>query len=114
MKLRKFIVTTIREYLNENVNNYTKLTDLAKQYDYETFLKKKDSLTSTYNILYRGMYDTELTDKSFFTDYIGHATQYGEYVDGIIYNNNDVLYFDDNTFNNLRKNFESISKKRIK
>ncbi|HAT76451.1 MAG TPA: hypothetical protein DCS19_06310 [Flavobacterium sp.] len=114
MELRKFIATTIREYLNENVNNYTKLTDLAKQHDYETFLKKTDSLTSIYNILYRGMYDKELTDKSFFTDYIGHATQYGDYTDGIIYNNNnDVLYIDDNTFNNLRKNFEDISKKEL-
>lgn len=59
--LSKFLSTTAKKYLNENVNNYIKLTDLAKQYDYD--------------ILYRGMYDTELTDKSFFTDYIGHATE---------------------------------------
>ena len=68
MELRKFIATTIREYLNENVNSYTKLIDLAKQYDYETFLRKSDSVTSIYNILYRGMYDQELTNNSFFTD----------------------------------------------
>lgn len=51
MKLRKFIATTIREYLNENVNSYTKLIDLAEQYDYETFLRKSDSVTSIYYIV---------------------------------------------------------------
>lgn len=102
----------IKNNLNENVNSYPKLLDLAKLYDYETFLKKSDSVTSIYNILYRGMYDQELTDNSFFTDYIGHATQYGDYVDGIIYND-DILYFDDNTFNNLRRSFETITKKEL-
>jgi hypothetical protein len=112
--IKKIIKESIREYLNENLNNYDKLTDLAKQYDYETFLKKTDNLALIYDILYRGMYDTtKLTDKSFFTDYIGHATEYGNYVDGIIINNNDVLYFDDNTFNSLRRNFEGISKKEL-
>ena len=113
LKLRKFIATTIREYLNENINSYTKLIDLAKQYDYETFLRKSDSVTSIYNILYRGMYDQELVNNSFFTDYIGHATQYGDYVDGIIYNNGDILYFDDSTFNNLRNSFKNINKKEL-
>lgn len=113
MELKKFIATTIREYLNENVNSYIKLIDLAKQYDYETFLRKSDSVTSIYNILYRGMYDQELTNNSFFTDYIGHAKQYGDYVDGIIYNNGDVLYFDDTTFDNLRNSFKNINKKEL-
>ena len=113
MKLRKFIATTMLEYLNESVNSYSKLTDLAKQYDYEKFLKKSDSVTSIYNILYRGMHDAELTDKSFFTDYIGHATQYSDDVDGIIFNDGDVLYFDDKTFNNLREFFENITKEEL-
>lgn len=59
----KFI-SSIYEYLN---SDYAKLEDLAKKYDYQTFLKKTDNLTNIYNILYRGMYDGyELKDKSFF------------------------------------------------
>lgn len=107
------MITTLYEFLKENKNNYVKLIDLAKQYDYETFLKKTDNVTSIYNILYRGMYDTLLTDKSFFSDYIGHATQYGDYVDGIIYNDNDVLYFDDTTFNKLRDRFKNITNNEL-
>lgn len=110
----KHIKTTLHDFLNENLNNYTQLVDLAKKYDYETFLKKSDGFTFMYNILYRGMYDnSELTNNSFFTDYIGHAKEYGDYVDGVIYNDVDVLYFDDETFNNLRIFFKTITKKEL-
>ncbi|TXG75752.1 hypothetical protein E6Q11_06845 [Candidatus Dojkabacteria bacterium] len=113
VELSKSISITLRKYLNESVNNYRQLIDLAKQYDYETFIRKTDNLTSTYDILYRGMSSTELVDKSFFSDYVGHAEQYGEYVDGIIYNYSDVLHFGDDTFDNLRRHFENISKKEL-
>lgn len=112
MELRKFIVTTIRKHLNEN-KNLDKLVNIAKKYDYNNFLKKSDSVTDIYNILYRGMYDNELKDKSFMTDYIGHAKEYGDNIDGIVYNDGDVLYFNDNTFNDLRQYFINITKKEI-
>lgn len=107
MELRKFIKTTIREYLNESVKQ-TDLLDLAKKYDYDTFLNKTDNLTSKYNILYRGFSEgDELTNKSFMTDYIGHAREYGDYVDGIIINDK-VMYFDNSKFNKLREDFDKL------
>lgn len=55
----------------------------------------------------------ESMDNIFMTDYIGHARQYGEYVDGIIYDSKDVLFFTDNVFNELRKELKDITKKEI-
>lgn len=99
----------IRLRLNESMDT---LFQLAKQYDYATFLGKTDSLSM--NILYRGMdKDDSLTNNIFMTDYIGHARQYGEYVDGIIYDTKDVLFFTDNIFNQLRTSLKDITKKEI-
>jgi hypothetical protein len=108
-------VHNFNEFLNEQISvNLDKLLDIAKKYDYNNFLTKSDGVTSIYNILYRGMDDgDELTDKSFMTDYIGHAKEYGDYVDGIIYNNGDVLFFDNNVFNDLRNKFSSITEKEL-
>lgn len=102
----------LHEALNENLG---KLIELAKKYDYNTFLDKTDSVVRIYDILYRGMTDGDrLTDFSFMTDYIGHARGYGDdNVDGIIYEYNDVLTFNDAVFNNLRKSFSNISKKEL-
>jgi hypothetical protein len=100
--------TTIREYLNEQVKSHDELLDLAKQYDYDTFLNKTDALTSKYDILYRGMSEgDELCDNSFMTDWIGHAREYGEYVDGIIINEKP-MEFDNYTFNEFRHNFPNL------
>jgi hypothetical protein len=48
-----------------------------------------------------------LTNNSFMTDYIGHAREYGDYVDGIIINEK-VMYFDNTTFNKLREDFAKL------
>jgi len=100
--------TKFKDFLNENIFPQTDLLDLAKKYDYNTFLNKTDGLTSKYNILYRGMCEgDELTNNSFMTDYIGHAREYGEWVDGIIINDR-VMYFDNETFNDLREYFDIL------
>lgn len=93
--------------LNENKQvrvKYDELINLSKKYDYNTFLDKTDSLTSIYNILYRGMSEYDiLENNSFMTDWIGHAREYGDCVDGIIVDNfNEVLYIDNKKFNELR------------
>jgi hypothetical protein len=45
----------------------------------------------------------ELEDNVFMSDWVGHAEQYGEYVDGIVYDNrNEVIYFDNDEFNDFR------------
>ncbi len=97
----------IRKYLNESAKQED-LLDLAKKYDYDTFLNKTDNLVSKYNILYRGFSEgDELSDNIFMTDWIGHAREYGDYVDGIIVNDK-VLYFDNSTFNKLREDFVKL------
>ena len=97
----------IRKYLNESAKQED-LLDLAKKYDYDTFLNKTDNLVSKYNILYRGLSEgDELSDNIFMTDWIGHAREYGDYVDGIIVNDK-VLYFDNSTFNKLREDFDKL------
>jgi hypothetical protein len=106
MKLRETIAKLIQ--LNENVNSYPKLIDLAKQYDYETFLEKSDEITATYKILYRGMSEgDELSDNSFMAEFLSHAQGYGELVDGIVINDS-VLYFDNAEFDKLRKKFIEV------
>ena len=58
----------IRKYLNESAKQED-LLDLAKKYDYDTFLDKTDNLVSKYNILYRGLREgDELSDNIFMTD----------------------------------------------
>lgn len=99
----------IRLRLDESID---KLLQLAKQYNYDTFLDKTDSLSM--DILYRGMDKNDsLTDNIFMTDYIGHARQYGEYVDGIIYDSKDVLFFTDKIFNDLRKELKNMTRKEL-
>ena len=90
------------------VGQYEDLIDLAKESDYNTFLDEASEL-SKYYILYRGMDSwDEWTDDSFFGDFLSHAKEYGEYVDGIIVNSNEILYFDNYTFNQLRKNITKL------
>jgi hypothetical protein len=114
MKLRKIIATTIREYLNEQLNHKSDLLELAKKYDYNTFLEKISEQTdeynpnSTLNVLFRGMDEgDELNDNSFMAEFLTHARGYGEWVDGIILNDK-VLYFDDSEFDNLREKFIEV------
>jgi hypothetical protein len=93
-----------------------KLIDLAKQYDYDTFLNKTDSINN--NILYRSMsIGNVLKDNCFMTDWIGHAREYGDEgnIDGIVYNSyKEVMFFDDNKFNELTNYFKkTITKKEL-
>ena len=96
--------------LFEDFNNLDSLYKIAKGNDYNTFLDKTDSLVYNYNILYRGSseYDRVLFNECFMTDYIGHAREYGEDIDGILYDKNDLIYFDNYTFNELREYFEDF------
>lgn len=92
-----------------NINKYQDLINIAKKYDYFTFVNKTDTVALKYNILYRGMSEgNELENNSFMADYVGHAKEYGEYVDGIIVGNEKILYFNNNTFNILRDKFAEL------
>lgn len=111
--LRKFIKESIQEFLNEQLNQKSDFLDLAKKYDYDTFLDKISELTDEYNpssklnVLFRGMSEGELDDNSFMAEFLTHARGYGEWVDGIIITDK-VLYFDNYEFDNLRENFIQV------
>ena len=111
--LRKFIKESIQEFLNEQLNQKSDFLDLAKKYDYDTFLDKISELTDEYNpssklnVLFRGMSEDELDDNSFMAEFLTHARGYGEWVDGIIITDK-VLYFDNYEFDNLRENFIQV------
>jgi hypothetical protein len=95
--------------LFEDFNNLEAIYKIAKDNDYDTFLSKTDSLVYQYNILYRGSsgsVDEVLFNECFMADFIGHAREYGDYINGIIYDFKDLLYFDNYIFNDLRKYFE--------
>lgn len=70
MELRKFIATTIRKYLNEQVSSKEYIYNIAKNTDYDSFLEKIDEIVggevnqkAQYNILYKGMSEgDELSD----------------------------------------------------
>lgn len=81
------------------------MDELSKGISFEDFLDKSYySPWRDYKILYRGMGGDYLEDNIFMTDDLDHAKQYGENVDGILYNE-DVLHFDNNTFDEFRYNF---------
>jgi hypothetical protein len=82
--------------------HYDKLRNLAIGRTFDEFLDKTDSVAFDYDMLYRGSIDGSIPDESFMTDYIGHAREYGDKVDGLLYNRSDLLYFDDIIFDNLR------------
>jgi len=119
MNFKSFVKSIIRTQLNESTINLDAMIELAKQYDYDTFLDKTDSLVYSYNILYRGSddfaYGHGLENDTFMTDSISHARNYGEAVEGIIFNHrNEVLYFDNNEFDELRDEFRSLTKSNLK
>ena len=113
--LRKFIKESIQEFLNEQLNQKSDFLDLAKKYDYDTFLDKISELTDEYNpssklnVLFRGMSEDELDDNSFMAEFLTHARGYGEWVDGIIITDK-VLYFDN--YELLVVNYELEKKKK--
>lgn len=81
------------------------MDELSKGISFEDFLDKSYySPWRDYKILYRGMSGYYLEDDIFMTDDLNHAKHYGENVDGILYNE-DVLHFDNNTFDEFRYNF---------
>ena len=116
MKLQENIsrIKQMMGFLNEELNHKSDLLDLAKKYDYETFLDKISEQTDEYNpnsnlnVLFRGMLEgDELGDNTFMAEFLTHARAYGEWVDGIIINDK-VLYFDNDEFDNLRENFIQV------
>jgi hypothetical protein len=69
--------------------------------DVETFIKRTDGM----DVLYRGHSGGETANHSFFTDYVGHAEQYGDTVDAFAYDPQDVLFFNDARFDDMRRSY---------
>lgn len=94
-------IKTFYKFMNESVSKDvgTDIMKVAKGIDYETFLRKTDSLHQ--NILYKGMVQGDvLQDMCFMTDYIGHAKRIEMVMlTGLCAMMMKILRFNDKTFN---------------
>lgn len=90
--------------LVESVWSYS-FEELAMKHDtVEQFIKSTDGL----DVLYRGQQDSDTPNNAFMTDYVGHAENYGDGMKNVYaygYDSSDVLYFNDNRFNEMRDAF---------
>lgn len=75
-------------------------SDSPSDIEYKEFVRKTDGM----DILYHGGSNYELNDFMFFTDYHGHASEYGDYVNGIYtdLSSKSIMHFDDDVFNKMR------------
>lgn len=115
------MITTFKQFLNEKYSNnfqeYPEFLEIAKGNSYDVFLDKTDRLTNYYEILYRGMYEGDtLQDFSFMTDYVDHAREYTDdgNVDGIIYDEKDLILITDGVFDSLRIKYRGITKEQLR
>jgi hypothetical protein len=92
-----------------------RVLELAKGKTYDEFLNATDGLAYQVDFLYRGGDTIELQDQSFMTDWIEHAREYGNSVGGILPNfETDLIRFDNNEFDKLRREFSSITVNQIR
>jgi hypothetical protein len=96
------------------VENYNKSFEqlATKAETLEQFIRSTDGM----DVLYRGHYDSKVPNNSFMSDYVGHAAEYIDdtgRVDAFAYNESDVLYFNDQNFEAMRKYYAQFSPKRI-
>lgn len=109
--VRESRAKTVLRQLGESVNLQPFL-DLARKYpDVEEFIRKTDGM----DVLYRGHYHDEMSNNVFMTDYVGHAYEYASgsdegRVDAFVVDFNEILFFDDDTFNELRRFYLSAGK----
>jgi hypothetical protein len=112
----KYIKTFESHSVDSFAKSYSEMYDLAKGQEYEEFIQLSEELSGKYNILYRGTYNDyiKLSECSnvFMADFLTHAEHYGEYVDGLIYEEKDLLWFDDNTFDTLKR-YNSFDKTEL-
>lgn len=98
--LRDIIALVESAQLSEAYGN--DFASLAKQCaTVEQFIKKTDGM----DVLYRGHHGGAVENHSFFTDYVGHAEQYGDIVDAYGYDPQDVLFFNDQRFDDMRSSY---------
>lgn len=87
---------------------------LAQKYDTaDRFIKATDGQDA----LYRGQYDVEVENNSFMTDYVGHAENYCDsisHVAAFAYNPSDVLFFNDERFEEFRASYQRMTPQAFK
>ena len=103
-----------REIMTESLSNViTRLTRIAQACnDVEQFIRKTDGE----EVLYRGHGADTTGDNVFMTDYVGHAAGYAGHdgrVDAFAYDPNDVLYYDDRRFDELRHTYRELSDQQL-
>lgn len=86
-------------------------TELARRCDtVDKFIQSTDGM----DVLYRGHYDDATPNHAFMTDYVGHAKEYAGDVEGRVdafaFDPKDVLFFDDQRFEEMRTRLKKLSR----
>ncbi len=84
----------------------------ALQYDtVEKFIRGTDGM----DVLYRGHSDDHTPDNAFMSDYVGHAAEYADdgRIDAFAFQYNDVMFFNDERFDEMRKHYRNHTPKQI-
>lgn len=104
----RYFINIIDKLLVESNAWALSFEELALKYDtVDQFIRATDGK----DVLYRGHNDSEISDNSFMTDYVGHAEQYSDdgRVDAYAYNPVDVLFFNDARFDEMRNVYRHLT-----
>lgn len=104
--IRDFITIVDRTHLLCETIYVERFEKIARECStYEDFLKRTDGE----DVLYRGHGGGDVADHSFFTNYLGHATQYGDVVDAYAFDHQDVMLYNDDRFEDMRRAYRRAS-----
>lgn len=114
-RMRDFINIVESENLVEGFGTLPSLEELLQHCDnVDQFINKLDG--SLVDALFRGHYDGQTPNNVFMTDYVGHAREYADddgRVDAYAYDPSDVLFFNDDRFNEMRRAFSALTDQQL-
>jgi hypothetical protein len=105
----------MRNFINivENADLQSFVTLAQKHDTVEKFIRATDGM----DVLYRGHSDEVVPNNCFMTDYVGHAANYSDdgngRIDAFAYDHRDVLYYDDDRFDEMRNAYRRLSNQQL-
>ena len=86
-------------------NDFVSLAQKCQTVD--EFIRRTDGMDA----LYRGHSGGPVENNSFFTDYVGHAGEYGDTIDAYGFDFHDVFFFNNEHFDEMRNAYRALSPK---
>lgn len=101
----------MRQWIELLMERIKSLDEIARGCEtVDQFIRSSDGCLEP--VLYRGHHDDVTPDNAFMTDYVGHAAEYADpsgKIDAFVYDPDDVLYYDDERFEELRSTYRDLS-----